>query len=208
LDNKSRSRVTAYIDGFNLYFGLKSKRWERFLWLNVQALAVNLLKPDQTLIATKYFTARVGSPPDKVKRQNTYLEALQTVPNLSILYGKFQLNPFTCRNCQHVHQISNEKMTDVNIAVELMQDAFQDRFDTALLISADSDLVGLVRAVQRLFPQKRVVVACPPGRFSANLCKASSAHFQIGHGAIEKSLFPDTVTTASGFALVRPTSWR
>ena len=30
-----------------------------------------------------------------------------------------------------------EKMTDVNIAVELMQDAFQDAFDTAILISAD-----------------------------------------------------------------------
>lgn len=33
-------------------------------------------------------------------------------------------------------------MTDVNIAVEMMRDAFQDRFDAALLISADSDLVA------------------------------------------------------------------
>jgi len=39
-------RVITYIDGFNLYFGLKSQGWERFLWLDVQALSRNLLKPD------------------------------------------------------------------------------------------------------------------------------------------------------------------
>jgi uncharacterized LabA/DUF88 family protein len=202
------ARVIAYVDGFNLYFGLKSQAWERYLWLNVQSLATNLLKPGQTLAQTKYFTARVGSPPDKVKRQSTYLDALQTLPGLSILCGRYQLNPFKCRNCSHIHQIPNEKMTDVNIAVELMQDAFQDRFDTAFLVSADSDLVGPVVAVQKLFPKKRIVVACPPGRFSANLCNAASAHFQIGRAVIAKSLFPETVTTASGFVLTRPASWQ
>ena len=54
------ARVIAYIDGFNLYFGLKSQGWERYLWLNVQTLAGNLLQPGQTLVHTKYFTARVG----------------------------------------------------------------------------------------------------------------------------------------------------
>ncbi len=162
----------------------------------MQALATNLLKPDQTLTHTKYFTARVSSPADKVKRQSTYLDALQSLSSLSILYGRYQLNPFTCRNCSHVHQIPNEKMTDVNIAVELMQDAFQDRFDTAFLVSADSDLVGPVVAVQRLFPKKRIVVACPPGRFSANLCNAAGAHFQIGRAVIAKSLFPETIHNA------------
>ena len=38
-------RVIAYIDGFNLYFGLKSQGWQRYFWLNVQSLATNLLKP-------------------------------------------------------------------------------------------------------------------------------------------------------------------
>jgi hypothetical protein len=50
--------------------------------------------------------------------------------------------------------VGNETMTDVNIAVELMQDAFHNNFDTALLVSADSDLVGPVVAVQKLLPQK------------------------------------------------------
>jgi len=177
------ARVIAYIDGFNLYFGLKSQGWERYLWLNVQTLAGNLLQPCQTLVHTKYFTARVGFPSDKVKRQATYLDALHTLSDVSIFYGRYQLNSFTCRNCWFVHQIPNEKMTDVNIAVELMQDAFEDRVDTALLISADSDLVGPVVAVQKLFPTKRVVVACPPGRSSVNLCRAAAAHFRIGRAS-------------------------
>jgi len=89
----------------------------------------------------------------------------------------------------------------------LIQDAFQDRVDTAILISADSDLVGPVVAVQKLFPNKRVVVACPPGRSSMNLCKVAAAHFKIGRASIAKSLFPETVLSASGFALQRPVSW-
>jgi uncharacterized LabA/DUF88 family protein len=99
-------------------------------------------------------------------------------------------------------------MTDVNIAVELMQDAFLDRFDTAILISADSDLVGPVVAVEKLFPGKRVVVACPPGRYSASLVKASKAYLQIGRAAIAKSQLPETVATASGYVVRRPDTWK
>jgi uncharacterized LabA/DUF88 family protein len=160
------------------------------------------------LVHTKYFTARVNSPADKVKRQSTYLEALQTLNSLSIFYGKYQSNPYTCRNCGFVHNAPQEKMTDVNIAMELMQDAFQDAFDTAILISADSDLIGPVAALDRLFPAKRIVVACPPGRFSQNLCNAAGVYFTIGRGVIAKSLFPNRVPTASGYILQKPLSGR
>ena len=202
------SRVISYIDRFNLYFGLKAKRLERFLWLDVQALSTNLCVHDQTLVATKYFTSRVGEPADKVKRQNTYLEALQTLPNLPLFFGRYQMNPFTCRACSYTQQIPSEKMTDVNIAVELMTDAFQDRFDTAILISADSDLVGPIVALHRLFPVKRVIVAFPPERFSANLRNVASAHLQIGRAVIANSQLPETVISASGFPLQRPATWR
>jgi len=202
------ARVISYIDGFNLYFGLKAKKLERYLWLDVQALSANLCTSSQTLVQTKYFTSRVGAPAEKVKRQNTYLEALETLPDLSLFFGRYQMNPFTCRNCSFTQQIPSEKMTDVNIAVELMTDAFQDRFETALLISADSDLVGPVLAVHRLFPEKRVVVAFPPERFSANLRKVASAHLQIGRGVIAQSQLPETVISAGGFPLQRPGTWR
>jgi uncharacterized LabA/DUF88 family protein len=201
-------RVITYIDGFNLYFGLKSKNWERYLWLDVQALSRSLMKPDQMLAHTKYFSSRVALPPDKAKRQSTYLDAIGTLAATSIFYGKYQTNSQACRKCGYVHNANSEKMTDVNIAVELLQDAFQDAFDTAILISADSDLIAPIAAVKRLFPTKRVVVACPPGRFSQHLCSTASGYFQIGRSAAAHSQFPDNVTTASGFILQRPATWK
>jgi NYN domain-containing protein len=201
-------RVIAYIDGFNLYYGLKSKKWERYLWLDVQALCQNLLKPDQTLTLTKFFTARISAPPDKVKRQSTYLDAIQTLPNTSIHLGHFLESIRKCRKCGYTYPVQQEKMTDVNIASELLEDAFRDGFDMAVLISADSDLIAPVKTVRRLFPQKRIIVASPPGRFSFDLTKAAHAYLRIGHGTIEKSQFPEELKTASGFTLHRPASWR
>src|SRR5947209_4150002 len=118
------------------------------------------------------------------------------------------MTPRVCRNCGYTYEVAQEKMTDVNIAVELLQDAFQDAFDTALLISADSDLIAPLKAIKKLFPEKRIIVASPPGRFSVNLSKAASAYFQIDRIPIAKSQFPDEVQKSGGYILRRPESWK
>ena len=201
-------RVIAYVDGYNLYHGLRAKGWKRFYWLNIPALVRQLLKPDQTLVVTKYFTSIVKRPEDKRRRQATYLEALQTLPDIRFFYGQFLEETVTCRKCGHTYITHHEKMTDVNISVELMSDAFQDRLDVALLLSADSDLVGPVETVRRLFGPKRVIVAFPPKRSSFALQKAANATLHIGHNELSKSLFPDTIIKPNGVALRRPALWR
>ena len=138
-------KVIVYIDGFNLYFGLKSRGWARFLWLDLNKMAQSLLKSNQTLVRVKYFTSRIRLPHDKSARQNTFLEVLETLPNLDIFYGNYQINKRTCRNCGAIDHVKNEKMTDVNIATEMLTDAFLGKFDTALLISADGDLTTPVK---------------------------------------------------------------
>lgn len=164
-------RVIVYIDGFNLYFGMKEKGWRRYYWLNVHLLAKNLLKPYQKLIETKYFTSRVSSMPNdpgKAKRQGEYLEALSTVPMCKIFYGHYLGKEIRCNKCGHSWATHEEKMTDVNISVELMTDVYQDKFDTAFLISGDSDLVGPIKAVRHLFPLKKVICRIPaPQAFSS-----------------------------------------
>jgi len=202
------NRVITYIDGFNLYFGLREKGWHRFYWLNVQLLAQNILKFNQELVMTKYFTARIIGSPDKEKRQSTFIEALETVPNLEIIYGKYQLNPRECTHCGFKDQVPNEKMTDVNIAVEMLSDAVKDKFDTALLLSADSDLAPLIRAIKNTFIQKRVVVVFPPKRDSVELRNIAHACLRIGRANLARSLFPDNVRKADGFILQRPPTWK
>jgi uncharacterized LabA/DUF88 family protein len=200
-------QVIAYIDGFNLYYGLRNQGWKRFYWLNLQQLAAEFLRPGQTLVETKYFTAIVKHPDDKRRRQQVFLEALQTLQGLSISYGHFLSDPVTCRRCGHSYTTHHEKMTDVDISVEMMKDAFQDRFDAAFLISADSDLVSPVRTVRQLFPKKRVVTIFPPGYSSAMLKKVSSGTLHIGHLELAKSLFPDQVVK-NGIVLDRHKSWQ
>jgi uncharacterized LabA/DUF88 family protein len=89
-----------------------------------------------------------------------------------------------------------------------MTDAFQDQFDVALLVSADSDLVGPVKAVRRLFGLKRVVVAFPPGRSSKALKQVANVQIYVGRNVLAKSVFPDQVVKPDGYILRRPVEWQ
>jgi len=200
-------KINIYIDGFNLYFGLKEKGWKRYYWLNLVELSRKFLKPEQKLNYVKYFTSRISLPPDKAKRQNDYIEALETLPDIKIYFGKFQKNDVKCTKCGHVMYKPSEKMTDVNIAVELLADAFQDSFDVAILISADSDLTGPIKYIRKLFPQKQVIVAFPPSRFSYEMKNIANASFSIGRKKLAECVLPDEVHKSDGYILKRPANW-
>lgn len=202
-------RVMAYIDGFNLYFGIRDADLKRYLWLDLPMLAHNLLIGGQELALTKYFTSRVSGPSGKQERQSIYLDALGMIPSdrLQIFYGKYMENPRTCQKCHMEDLVPSEKMTDVNIAVEMLTDAYQDRFDTALLISADSDLHAPVSKIRSLFPQKKVVVAFPPERRSAELAAAASASIVVGRGKLKDSQLPDMLCAKNGHVLKKPATW-
>ena len=193
-------RVAVYVDGFNLFYGLRDKGWKRYYWLDLKVLAERLLRTGQTLVAVRYFTARVlpdPDDPDKPIRQNTYLEALATLPDLSIHYGYF-----TPRRRGGYE----EKMTDVNIAVELVCDAHADIFDMAILVSGDSDLTSAVQAVQERF-RRRVVVAFPPGRRSAVLRRVAQATVTVDRSAVRDSQLPDRIVSVEDVLLERPAEW-
>lgn len=200
-------KVIVYIDGFNLYFGLKEKGWKRYYWLNLVKLSNNLLKPGQKLQKVKYFTSRITVPIDKAKRQNDFIEALETIPDLKIFYGKYQANSIKCSNCGNIIMKSNEKMTDVNIAVEMLTDAFMNNFDIAILISGDSDLSGPITNIKKIFPDKRVIVAFPPSRISSQIQQIAHSSFVIGRKKLKDSIFPDQVIKKDGHILTRPKRW-
>ena len=202
-------RVMAYIDGFNLYFGLKASNYQRYLWLDLVALAGNLTQGTDGVVGVRYFTSLISGPPAKRQRQTTYLEALQTHCGamLRILYGKYQTEDRMCRQCGSVSPVPSEKKTDVNIAVEMMVDAYSDAFDTAFLVTADSDLLPPLEAIRRLFPQKRIVVAFPPGRNSMDLRRAAQAFFTIGRAKFARSQLPESVVKPNGTVLTRPPTW-
>lgn len=203
------TRVAAYIDGFNLYFGLKDAGFKRYYWLDVAALAGNLLKPDQTLVATHYFTARIRDNGRNVadqKRQGTYIEALE-LQGVKTQFGHYLDKLRTCRKCKATWTDYEEKMTDVNIAIQLQGDAYDDAFDVALVISGDSDLTTPIRRIRQRFPHKRVIVVFPPKRHSAELKRVATGYLTIGEDKLRASQLPDSIIKPDGFALARPATW-
>ena len=203
-------QVAVYIDGFNLFYGIRSKGWKQFYWLNVYRLAENLLRPNQQLSVVRYFTAPILpdlNDPDKDKRQETYLDALSTVPKIDIQKGYYISKRLNCMNCGTPKTIYEEKTTDVNIAVAMLTDAYANLYDTAILISADGDLVRPVETIITNFRNKRVVVAFPPDRNSNNLRKNASASIKIWEKTIAKSQLPSQVVGQNGHILNRPSSW-
>lgn len=101
-----------------------------------------------------------------------------------------------------------EKMTDVNIASQLLDDAYDDCFDTALLVSADSDLTTPVKKVRQRFPDKRIIIALPPNRRSHELTQAANGHFIINETTYRQCQLHDPEINENGFEIRRPSYWK
>jgi hypothetical protein len=203
-------RAIFYIDGYNLFYGLKEQGWRKYYWLDLSTFAQQILKPEQKLVAVKYFTSRIASDPHERIRQGTYIEALETLPNITFQYGKFMTDTMVCTNqaCKRNLQIHNEKQTDVNIAVSLLGDAQDGHFDDAYLVTADSDQVGTVSYVREHYPDLRVIIAFPPKRVSNELRTVASGVFHLRESHFSGCQFPEELLSKKGFKLTRPISWQ
>lgn len=98
-------------------------------------------------------------------------------------------------------------MTDVNIATNIIVDAYKDNYDMALLISGDSDLVPPIRAVHENFPKKSIFVAFPPKRHNVTVANAAKGSMIIGRKKLVDSQLPDSITKRDGFILKKPSEW-
>ena len=141
-------KTFVYVDGFNLYYG--AVKDTPYKWLDINKLC-QLLLPNRTISRVKYFTARVGGRPgnrNQPMRQQAFLRALATLPNLEIVFGHFLSNATFMPLAnpkrggpRYVKVVkTEEKGSDVNLATHLVRDAFRNEFDTAVLITNDSDL--------------------------------------------------------------------
>jgi uncharacterized LabA/DUF88 family protein len=203
-----RERVGVYIDGFNLYFGLRDAGLDRFRWLDVAALADNLLQSNQDLIAVKYFTALISGPDaGKRRRQQTLLDALWAGGRVDVVLGRYMKKRRHCKACGAKWNGWEEKMTDVNIAAHLATDAHLGRTDVALVVSGDSDLALAYRLVRQM-TTTRIIAVFPPQRGSHDLDSAADGSFSLGRTLIGRSLLPDPVVTTQGKTIARPVEWK
>lgn len=263
-------RTFVYVDGFNLYYAIRSKPGTK--WLNLHALVADILKPAYKVECIKYFTARVSGAidPNAPKHQQAYLNALETLPHLQVIYGNFLAKPkwrpllnlpvanrrmangatnhtlavaeyhidpeagnarskkeTLLSGCYpkggprvkppkpkhnavlaHIHDVE-EKGSDVNLAAHLLNDAWNDRFETAVVITNDTDLVTPIRMVA-VEAAKPVILLSPPHGFDTPpaLVDAATSVLHINHAHLRRAQFPDTVPRRNGKPNQRkPTGW-
>ena len=90
LEQAMKTRV--YVDGMNLYYGaLKRSERTRYNWLNLVELACQMLPPGHVVEKLRYFTSRVSGvlDPNAPARQNIYISALKTLPEVEVHFGNF-----------------------------------------------------------------------------------------------------------------------
>ena len=203
-------KTIVYVNGFNLYYG--ALKGTAYRWLNVVEMCRQLLPRDQ-IVGLKYFTALVNPRPndtDQRLRQESYLRALATIPNWSVVLGYFLTHevkmPLAGPKGGFATVIKpEEKGSDVNIATHLLVDGLKNNYELAVVVSNDSDLALPIRFVVEDL-RKPVGLLNPQKHPSVELSKGASVLKQIRAGVLARSQFPNQLTDAHG-AFTKPASW-
>lgn len=169
-------RVNIYIDGFNFYFGLKSKKWKKYYWLDIVKFFGQFIKADQELHQVYYFTA-VPKSQGKKDRQDLFFSANKVNPKFRLVFGKYLEKRIVSGGQSFLTY--EEKQTDVNIAVEMIRNVVQDKCDVSILVSADSDLLPAINLIRELSPRHKLIVFFPPNRYSADLANHCDATINL-----------------------------
>lgn len=89
-------------------------------------------------------------------------------------------------------------------------DADDDIFDRGMLLTADSDLVPVIRMAKQRSPSKELTAVAPPRRHNhgRNLQQVADSYFSVGTTKLEQALLPATVIDAAGNVLAqRPSEY-
>src|SRR5262249_41727666 len=140
-------RVICFVDGFNLYHAVNRLNAPYLKWVNLWLLASVFIRPkSQQLVDVFYFSAFADWLPQSKKRHIQYVKAL-VASGVNPVIGKFKSKDRNCPKCAHKWSGHEEKETDVNIALAMLNLAYKDRYDHAFLVSNDSDLAPAIHMV-------------------------------------------------------------
>lgn len=190
--------IRAYIDGFNLYHAIDAIGNHRLKWINLIQLSRSLIRQDDILDEVHFFTAILNWNHQKQQRHRNYLAALTAI-GVKIHEGNFKKANKKCWQMDRFCSMREEKQTDVAIAVKMVADAVESKFEKALLITADSDQIPTVRYVQQTLG-KPVLLRFPPNRksHSRDLGNYTSDRREITVGLINSCRLPRNIYDASG----------
>ena len=211
--------TNLYVDGFNLYYRAVQEK-PRLKWLDLRKLAQALF-PGDIIQSIHYFTSPLIDRPGedeprerrKQRRQLVYLEALRTVPGLTIHLGTFQpqrnMRRLVSQPAQKVlvHEVS-EKKSDVNLATRLIVDGCGGAYEQAAVLTEDSDFVEAIRSVRNELGLPVILVNPSRKRDEPNeLRDVATRVARVRESNLSHSQFPDVVYDVMGRAVRKPPEW-
>ena len=207
-------RTYIYVDGFNLYYG--ALKGTPYKWLDLAKLFRNILEPRHNILKIKYFTARVKAQINdqaKPQRQNVYLRALQNhCPEVEIYYGHFLSHTISAplaepRSGPRLVNITKteEKGSDVNLTVHLLNDGWTNVYDCAIAVTNDSDIAETLRLVKEMHAGKQLGLLTP-GERRSSLQLVTHVDFvrNIREWTLQNSQLPLQIPETK---LTKPASW-
>ncbi|MCW4015110.1 MAG: NYN domain-containing protein [Candidatus Bathyarchaeota archaeon] len=192
-------RVQCYIDGFNLYHAIADLNINHLKWVNLWSLSEAFIQPSKEVLREVfYFTAYAKWIPQASRRHKEYVEALKSY-GVAPVFGHFKNKKVTCRSCGSSWTSREEKGTDTNFVIQLVQEAHQNHFDKAIIVTADSDMVPAIHMVLNTFPNKEILVCTPPGRYDiAREIRGSVETKKMKQKHLKNNLLPENIYCPAG----------
>lgn len=208
MQEKEKQKVIVYIDGFNFYYGLKNPKWKRYYWLDIVGLFEKFMRPNQELMAVKYFSAK----PDNINKslnQNAFFQANKENPKFKLILGKYLKKDITCFNCQNIIHTYEEKETDVRIATQIVADAYNKKCDASIIVSADSDMIPAIELLLEI--RHKIFVYFPPNQHSSDLSMISNGnamYLSRYESRFKNSLLPEEIELkCQNYTIKIPPKW-
>lgn len=205
-------RTNVYVDGFNLYYG--AVRGTSHRWLDIERFFTRL-RPNDDLQTIYYFTALIDG--SHRRNQTEYLRALETLPKVQTVLGRYKFKQVKCNvpKCKfqgsRFFSMPEEKRTDVHIALAMASDAWEKACEQMILVSGDSDLVPAINLVKETAPTIRITVYVParhPARGAAvELRGAADRDRILPTNLFQYCQFPTTLKDGAGLVISKPPSW-
>jgi uncharacterized LabA/DUF88 family protein len=132
-------RVAIFIDGSNLYHGLRGSFGHHNISFSEFA---NKLCGVRRLFRTYYYNVLQDQTqkPDGYREQQEFLDILRKTPYLEIRLGGMKVS----------QGVAVEKGIDIMLATDLLYFAWNDFYDVAVLVSGDADFAYALQAVKNM----------------------------------------------------------
>jgi len=148
-----KERISIFIDGSNLYYSLQDLKVKKIDFKKF----VDMLKKDRLLVSVFYYNAPLDISVDSKKywEQQKFLDALRRIPGFNVVLARMRKHER--ENGTFEFEVKGD---DIYLAVDLVSGAYENLYDTALIVSGDEDFVPAIRKVQKLGKKVENIYFC------------------------------------------------